>query len=49
MQGVNREKGPAKKVWLNEPIGLFFDDHAGVLYIGDTFNARIRAVCLEGS
>jgi sugar lactone lactonase YvrE len=49
MQGVNREKGPATKVWLSEPIGLFFDDHAGVLYIGDTFNARIRAVYLEGS
>jgi sugar lactone lactonase YvrE len=48
-QGVNREKGPARKVWLNEPIGLVFDDDAGVLYIGDTFNARIRAVYLEGS
>ena len=43
-EGFNREKGPATKVWLNEPVGLFFDDHAGVLYIGDTFNARIRAV-----
>jgi trimeric autotransporter adhesin len=49
MQGVNREKGPASKVWLNEPIGLFFDDDSGVLYIGDTFNARIRAVHLEDS
>ncbi len=48
-QGVNREKGPARKVWLNEPVGLFFDDDAGVLYIGDTFNARIRAVYLAGS
>jgi NHL repeat len=48
-EGFNREKGPATKVWLNEPVGLFFDDHAGVLYIGDTFNARIRAVYLEGS
>jgi sugar lactone lactonase YvrE len=46
-QGVNREKGPATKVWLNEPIGLFFDDDAGVLYIGDTFNSRIRALRLE--
>jgi sugar lactone lactonase YvrE len=43
-QGFNREKGPARKVWLNEPIGLFVDDDAGVLYISDTFNARIRAV-----
>jgi hypothetical protein len=43
MQGVNREKGPATQVWLNEPIGLFFDEDSGVLYIGDTFNARIRA------
>jgi hypothetical protein len=49
MQGVNREKGPATKVWLNEPVGLFFDDDARVLYIGDTFNARIRAVYLEGA
>jgi sugar lactone lactonase YvrE len=49
VQGVNREKGPATKVWLSEPIGLFFDDDAGVLYIGDTFNARIRAVYLESS
>ena len=48
-QGINREKGPARKVWLNEPIGLVFDDDAGVLYIGDTFNSRIRAVYLEGS
>ena len=47
--GFNRGKGPATEVMLNEPIGLFFDDHAGVLYIGDTFNARIRAVYLEGS
>ena len=48
-EGVNREKGPATKVWLNEPIGLFVDDDAGVLYIGDTFNARIRAVYLKDS
>ena len=26
---VNREKGPATKVWLNEPIGLFIDDDSG--------------------
>ena len=24
-QGVNREEGPATKVWLNEPIGLFIN------------------------
>jgi len=30
MQGINREKGPATKVWLNEPVGLFFDDDSGV-------------------
>ena len=47
--GFNREEGTATKVMLNQPIGLFFDDDAGVLYIGDTFNARIRAVHLEGS
>jgi len=47
--GFNREKGPATKVWLNEPVGLFVDDDPGVLYIPDTFNARIRAVHLEDS
>jgi sugar lactone lactonase YvrE len=47
--GFNREKGLATNVKLNEPVGLFVDDDAGVLYIGDTFNARIRAVYLEGS
>jgi sugar lactone lactonase YvrE len=47
--GFNREKGPATKVWLNQPIGLFFDDDSSVLYIADTFNARIRALRLEGS
>ena len=47
--GFNREKGLATKVMLNELWGLFVDDAAGVLYIGDTFNARIRAVYLEGS
>lgn len=46
--GFNREKGPATEVMLNEPVGLFVDDDSGVLYIGDTFNARIRAVHLEG-
>ena len=47
--GFNREEGMATKVMLKQPIGLFVDDDAGVLYIGDTFNARIRAVNLEGS
>jgi sugar lactone lactonase YvrE len=47
--GFNREKGPATEVMLHEPVGLFVDDDAGVLYIGDIFNARIRAVYLEGS
>jgi ribosomal protein S11 len=42
--GFNREEGPATKVMLNDPIGLFFDDDSGVLYIADPFNARIRAV-----
>src|SRR5215212_1338565 len=42
--GFNREEGPATKVMLNDPIGLFFDDASGVLYIADPFNARIRAV-----
>jgi sugar lactone lactonase YvrE len=47
--GFNREKGPATKVMLNQPWGLFVDDDSGVLYIPDTFNDRIRAVHLEGS
>ena len=47
--GFNREKGPATKVWLNQPWEVYFDDYSGVLYIADTFNARIRAVLLEGS
>jgi sugar lactone lactonase YvrE len=47
--GFNREKGPATKVWLNQPWGLFFDDDSGVLYIPDTFNDRVRAVRFEDS
>jgi hypothetical protein len=47
--GFNREKGPATKVWLNQPWEVYFDDDSGVLYIADTFNARIRALRLEGS
>jgi sugar lactone lactonase YvrE len=44
-----REKGPATKVSLDQPWGLFFDDDSGVLYIADAFNSRIRALHLEGS
>src|SRR5215218_7289054 len=47
--GFNREKGPATKVWLHDPIGLFVDDDSGVLYIADTLNARIRTLPLEGA
>jgi sugar lactone lactonase YvrE len=47
--GFNGEKGPATEVWLNEPIGLFVDDDAGVLYIADSSNGRIRALRLEGA
>jgi hypothetical protein len=32
----NREKGPATKVALDQPWGLFFDDDSGVLYIEPT-------------
>jgi len=45
----NREKGPATKVALNQPWGLFLDDDAGDLYIADSFNSRIRALRLDGS
>ena len=47
--GFNREEGPATKVMLHDPIGLFVDDDSGVLYVADTLNARIRALRLEGS
>jgi sugar lactone lactonase YvrE len=46
--GFNREEGPATKVMLHDPIGLFVDDDSGVLYIADTLNGRIRALRLEG-
>jgi sugar lactone lactonase YvrE len=46
--GFNREEGPATKVMLHDPIGLFVDDDSGVLYIADTLNARIRALRREG-
>ena len=46
--GFNREEGPATKVMLHDPIGLFFEDDSGVLYIADTLNGRIRALRLEG-
>jgi sugar lactone lactonase YvrE len=45
----NREKGPATKVSLNQPWGLFLGENASVLYIADIFNHRIRALRLEGS
>ncbi len=44
-----REKGPARKVMLNGPWGLFLGEHSSVLYIADIFNHRIRALRLEGS
>jgi trimeric autotransporter adhesin len=44
-----REKGPATKVGLDQPWGLFFDDDSGDLYIADAFNSRIRALYLDGS
>src|SRR5215211_5726644 len=47
--GFNREEGPATKVWLHDPIGLFVDDDSDILYIADTLNARIRTLPLEGS
>lgn len=47
--GFNREKGPATKVLLNQPWGLFLNDDSGDLYIADAFNSRIRAVYLESS
>jgi trimeric autotransporter adhesin len=42
-----REKGPARKVMLNGPWGLFLGEHSRVLYIADIFNHRIRALRLE--
>jgi sugar lactone lactonase YvrE len=42
------EEGPATAVGLNEPFSVFVDA-AGVLYIADTFNARVRAVRFAGA
>jgi hypothetical protein len=39
----NGESGLATEIHLNEPVSVFIDAH-DVLYITDTFNARIRAV-----
>src|SRR5215217_9327185 len=47
--GFNHEKGPARKVMLNQPWDVYFDDGSGVLYIADAFNSRIRAVSLGGT
>jgi sugar lactone lactonase YvrE len=42
----NGEEGPATHMNLNEPAGAFVDG-VGVLYVADTFNARVRAVYFE--
>jgi sugar lactone lactonase YvrE len=47
--GFNREKGPARKVMLNQPWDLYFDDESDDLYIADAFNSRIRAVSWGGT
>jgi len=39
-----REKGPATKVALDQPWGLFLGENSSVLYIADIFNHRIRAL-----
>lgn len=39
----NGDEGPATKMRLNEPGGLFVDED-GILYIADTFNGRVREV-----
>src|ERR671921_2463189 len=44
-----REKGPARKVMLNQPWGLYLGENSSVLYIADIFNHRIRTLRLEGS
>jgi hypothetical protein len=40
------EKGPATKVALDQPWGLFLGENSSVLYIPDIFNHRIRALRL---
>src|SRR5215212_5685944 len=45
--GFNREEGPATKVMLHDPIGLFVEDYSCVLFLSDTLNARIPALRLE--
>jgi sugar lactone lactonase YvrE len=43
VKGFSGDRGPATKLRLADPAGLALDD-AGLLYVADLFNARIRAI-----
>lgn len=45
-KGYGGDGGPALDALLNRPFGIGFDD-AGLLYVSDTFNGRIRMVVVE--
>jgi sugar lactone lactonase YvrE len=47
-QGFSGDGGPAASAQLNNPYGVAID-LSGNLYIGDTFNQRIRKVSLDGT
>jgi len=47
VKGFNSERGPATKVQLADPNALAID-RAGVLYVADLFNSRIRAIRYDG-
>ncbi len=49
VEGYAGDGGPATSARLNDPTGVAFDTAAGVLYISDTENHRIRTVGPTGT